>query len=288
MLPEFSIQWFPGHMQKATRNIRENISLVDLIIEIRDARAPITSANPTLETIGRDKSRLILLNKADLADEKVSEMWRESDSDMLLFSAKSPQQVKLLEKELSRRGELLREDWLKRRKGLRPYRALVLGMPNVGKSTVINALAKSAKARTGEKPGVTRGKQWISIKNNWQLLDTPGVMVPEALEGERALFLALINAVDERLYDLELAALHFLAWLKENAPAALTSRYKLKEDLVEPHELLEEIGRKRGCLRSGGVVDLTQAAFVLLKDFREGGLGKLSLETPESGGNGDD
>lgn len=288
MLPEFSIQWFPGHMQKATRNIRENISLVDLIIEIRDARAPITSANPTLETIGRDKSRLILLNKADLADEKVNEMWRESDSDMLLFSAKSPQQVKLLEKELSRRGELLREDWLKRRKGLRPYRALVLGMPNVGKSTVINALAKSAKARTGEKPGVTRGKQWISIKNNWQLLDTPGVMVPEALEGERALFLALINAVDERLYDLELAALHFLAWLKENAPAALTSRYKLKEDLVEPHELLEEIGRKRGCLRSGGVVDLTQAAFVLLKDFREGVLGKLSLETPESGGNGDD
>ncbi|MDD4263693.1 MAG: ribosome biogenesis GTPase YlqF [Bacillota bacterium] len=283
MLPEFSIQWFPGHMQKAKRNIKENVGLVDLIIEVRDARAPLTSANPVLETLGQNKSKITLLNKADLADQEINRKWQDSSAEMLLFSGKNQRQIKMLQRELNKRGQFLKEDWLKRNKGLRPYRAMVVGMPNVGKSTIINALSKSSKAKTGERPGVTRGKQWITLSNNWQLLDTPGVMIPEALKGDQALFLALINAVDERLYDIELAASHFAKWLKENAPLVIEAKYKIQiEDIDDPFAILEEIGRKRGCLLSGGVIDREKAAFLLLKDFREGGLGRFSLETPKA------
>lgn len=281
MLPDFKIQWYPGHMAKAKRNIKENLSLVDLIIEVRDARATLASANPTLSSLGEHKKRIIVLNKADLADDAVTQKWQALFPEAIVFSGKETQSIKILQKKLDQIGQKLKADWLQREKGLRPYRALILGMPNVGKSTIINALSRSSKAKTGEKPGVTRGKQWISLPNGWQLLDTPGVMVPEAVIGNTGLFLALINAIDEKLYDEELAALHFLKWLVENKPQTLSERYKIS-DIDDPIALLEEIGRKRGCLRSGGYIETGKAALILLRDFREGHLGRLSLEIPET------
>lgn len=279
MLPEFTIQWFPGHMQKAKRNMRENLKLVDLIIEVRDARAPLASANPTLTDIGEHKERLILLNKADLAEEKETTKWLNIAPNMLSFSGKDSRDVKRLERDLDQIGRKLKNEWQSKNRGLRPYRALVLGMPNVGKSTIINALSRSSKAKTGEKPGVTRGKQWITLANNWQLLDTPGVMVPEAVKGDSALFLALINAVEEKLYDQELAVLHFISWMLNKHPEALASRYKIEIEDCNPLSVLELIGKRRGCLQSGGYVDYSKVAFILLKDFREGEFGRISLET---------
>lgn len=280
MLPEFTVHWFPGHMQKAKREMKENLSLVDLIIEVRDARAPLASANPALVTFGEHKERIVILNKADLADQDVLKIWQSNFPEFMIFSGKSRQDVNRLKRELDLYGQKIKDDWQARRKGLRPFRSIVLGMPNVGKSTIINALSNSSKAKTGQKPGVTRGKQWITLSNGWQLLDTPGVMMPEEIKGESGLFLALINAIDEKLYDHELAALHFVQWLMDNEPMVLEDRYKIKL-LDDPYQNLIEIGKKRGCLRSGGRVDTSQAALILLKDFRDGGLGCLSLERPE-------
>ncbi len=281
MLPEFTVQWFPGHMAKAKRSMQENLNLVDLIIEVRDARAPLASANPNLNIIGKDKERLILLNKADLAEERVTRMWQSHYPEVLVFSSQSSQHKKRLQDELNKIAQKIKADWLWKNKGLRPFRALVLGMPNVGKSTLINTLAKTSKAKTGQKPGVTRAKQWLTLPNNWQLLDTPGIMMPEEVKEQTALFLALINCLAEKLYDPELAALHFIVWLMENYPEALLSRYKLKiAGHSEPNVVLEELGKKRGAVLKGGVVDTKKAALILLKDFRQGALGGISLEKP--------
>ncbi len=281
MLPEFTVQWYPGHMAKAKRAMQESLNLVDLIIEVRDARAPLASSNPNLDIIGKDKERLILLNKADLAEERVTRMWQLLYPEMLIFSSKSVKHKKRLQEELNKTAQKIKADWLAKNKGLRPFRALVLGMPNVGKSTLINTLATTAKAKTGQKPGVTRAKQWLTLPNNWQLLDTPGIMMPEEVKGQTALCLALINCLDEKLYDPELAALHFIVWLQKNYPQALLSRYKLEfVNHSEPRVVLEEIGKKRGAVLSGGVVDTNKAAYTLLKDFRQGFLGSISLEKP--------
>lgn len=281
MLPEFTVQWYPGHMAKAKRSIKESLNLVDLIIEVRDARAPLASANPNLDIIGKDKERLVLLNKADLAEERFTMMWQSLYPEMLVFSNQSSQHKKRLQQELNKIAEKIKAERLAKNKGLRPYRALVLGMPNVGKSTLINTLATTSKAKTGQKPGVTRAKQWLTLPNNWQLLDTPGIMMPEEVKGQTALCLALTNCLDEKLYDPELAALHFIDWLQENYPKALPSRYKLEfVNHNEPIVILEELGKKRGAVLSGGAVDTNKAAYILLKDFRQGALGRISLEKP--------
>ena len=273
-----NIQWYPGHMTKARRMMQENIKLVDLVIELVDARVPLSSRNPDIDDLGRNKARLLLLNKSDLADEAANEAWSA------YFRAKGFQVVKLN----SRSGagfksvnaavqeackEKIERD---RRRGIlnRPVRAMVAGIPNVGKSTFINSFAGKACTKTGNKPGVTKGAQWVRLNKQVELLDTPGILWPKFEDQEVGIKLAMIGSIKEEL------SLELLKLLKSRYSGTINERYDADEALGEV-ELLGEIAKRRGCLMKGGEPDLTKAAAILLEDFRSGKLGKITLELPE-------
>lgn len=279
-----NIQWYPGHMTKARRMMQENIKLVDLVIELVDARVPLSSRNPDIDDLGRNKARLLLLNKSDLADEAANEAWSA------YFRAKGFQVVKLN----SRSGagfksvnaavqeackEKIERD---RRRGIlnRPVRAMVAGIPNVGKSTFINSFAGKACTKTGNKPGVTKGAQWVRLNKQVELLDTPGILWPKFEDQEVGIKLAMIGSIKEEILNIEELALELLKLLKSRYSGTINERYGADESLGEV-ELLGEIAKRRGCLMKGGEPDLTKAAAILLEDFRSGKLGKITLELPE-------
>lgn len=279
-----NIQWYPGHMTKARRMMQENIKLVDLVIELVDARVPLSSRNPDIDDLGRNKARLLLLNKSDLADEAANEAWS------VYFRAKGFQVVKLN----SRSGagfksvnaavqeackEKIERD---RRRGIlnRPVRAMVAGIPNVGKSTFINSFAGKACTKTGNKPGVTKGAQWVRLNKQVELLDTPGILWPKFEDQEVGIKLAMIGSIKEEILNTEELSLELLKLLKSRYSGTINERYDADEALGEV-ELLGEIAKRRGCLMKGGEPDLTKAAAILLEDFRSGKLGKITLELPE-------
>ena len=279
-----NIQWYPGHMTKARRMMQENIKLVDLVIELVDARVPLSSRNPDIDDLGRNKARLLLLNKSDLADEAANEAWSA------YFWAKGFQVVKLN----SRSGagfksvnaavqeackEKIERD---RRRGIlnRPVRAMVAGIPNVGKSTFINSFAGKACTKTGNKPGVTKGAQWVRLNKQVELLDTPGILWPKFEDQEVGIKLAMIGSIKEEILNTEELSLELLKLLKSRYSGTINERYDADEALGEV-ELLGEIAKRRGCLMKGGEPDLTKAAAILLEDFRSGKLGKITLELPE-------
>ncbi|MEI3520873.1 ribosome biogenesis GTPase YlqF [Laedolimicola intestinihominis] len=279
-----NIQWYPGHMTKARRMMQENIKLVDLVIELVDARVPLSSRNPDIDDLGRNKARLLLLNKSDLADEAANEAWSA------YFRAKGFQVVKLN----SRSGagfksvnaavqeackEKIERD---RRRGIlnRPVRAMVAGIPNVGKSTFINSFAGKACTKTGNKPGVTKGAQWVRLNKQVELLDTPGILWPKFEDQEVGIKLAMIGSIKEEILNTEELSLELLKLLKSRYSGTINERYDADEALGEV-ELLGEIAKRRGCLMKGGEPDLTKAAAILLEDFRSGKLGKITLELPE-------
>lgn len=279
-----NIQWYPGHMTKARRMMQENIKLVDLVIELVDARVPLSSRNPDIDDLGRNKARLLLLNKSDLADEAANEAWSA------YFQAKGFQVVKLN----SRSGagfksvnaavqeackEKIERD---RRRGIlnRPVRAMVAGIPNVGKSTFINSFAGKACTKTGNKPGVTKGAQWVRLNKQVELLDTPGILWPKFEDQEVGIKLAMIGSIKEEILNTEELSLELLKLLKSRYSGTINERYDADEALGEV-ELLGEIAKRRGCLMKGGEPDLTKAAAILLEDFRSGKLGKITLELPE-------
>ena len=279
-----NIQWYPGHMTKARRMMQENIKLVDLVIELVDARVPLSSRNPDIDDLGRNKARLLLLNKADLADEAANEAWSA------YFRAKGFQVVKLN----SRSGagfksvnaavqeackEKIERD---RRRGIlnRPVRAMVAGIPNVGKSTFINSFAGKACTKTGNTPGVTKGAQWVRLNKQVELLDTPGILWPKFEDQEVGIKLAMIGSIKEEILNTEELSLELLKLLKSRYSGTINERYDADEALGEV-ELLGEIAKRRGCLMKGGEPDLTKAAAILLEDFRSGKLGKITLELPE-------
>ena len=279
-----NIQWYPGHMTKARRMMQENIKLVDLVIELVDARVPLSSRNPDIDDLGRNKARLLLLNKSDLADEAANEAWSA------YFRAKGFQVVKLN----SRSGagfksvnaavqeackEKIERD---RRRGLlnRPVRAMVAGIPNVGKSTFINSFAGKACTKTGNKPGVTKGAQWVRLNKQVELLDTPGILWPKFEDQEVGIKLAMIGSIKEEVLNTEELSLELLKLLKARYSGTIGERYDADETLGEV-ELLGEIAKRRGCLQKGGEPDLTKAAAILLEDFRSGKLGRITLELPE-------
>lgn len=279
-----NIQWYPGHMTKARRMMQENIKLVDLVIELVDARVPLSSRNPDIDDLGRNKARLLLLNKSDLADESANEAWSA------YFRAKGFQVVKLN----SRSGagfksvnaavqeackEKIERD---RRRGIlnRPVRAMVAGIPNVGKSTFINSFAGKACTKTGNKPGVTKGAQWVRLNKQVELLDTPGILWPKFEDQEVGIKLAMIGSIKEEILNTEELSLELLKLLKSRYSGTINERYDTDEALGEV-ELLGEIAKRRGCLMKGGEPDLTKAAAILLEDFRSGKLGKITLELPE-------
>ena len=279
-----NIQWYPGHMTKARRMMQENIKLVDLVIELVDARVPLSCRNPDIDDLGRNKARLLLLNKSDLADEAANEAWSA------YFRAKGFQVVKLN----SRSGagfksvnaavqeackEKIERD---RRRGIlnRPVRAMVAGIPNVGKSTFINSFAGKACTKTGNKPGVTKGAQWVRLNKQVELLDTPGILWPKFEDQEVGIKLAMIGSIKEEILNTEELSLELLKLLKARYSGTIGERYGADETLGEV-ELLGEIAKRRGCLMKGGEPDLTKAAAILLEDFRSGKLGRITLELPE-------
>ena len=278
------IQWYPGHMKKARELVEENLKLVDVVVELLDARIPAASANPMLREIIGDKPRVVALNKKDLADEKMTKRWLEHFRDEKLpavaldsVTGKGMRELlSLIEKAAKYRTEKLVSKGVAARKA----RVMVLGIPNVGKSSLINRLAGAAKAKTADKPGVTRAKQWIRIGADVDLLDTPGILWPK-FEDPVGLRLAFTGAVNDEIYDMENVAHLLLAALRRDHPERLQERFKFKEELPETTEaLMDAIGRKRGCLLKGGRIDLEKVQHILLSEFRMGKFGKISLDEP--------
>lgn len=286
MAQSLSIQWFPGHMAKTRRMIESHVKLVDLVVEITDARIPQSSRNPELPKWIGNKKRLIVLNKCDAADPKITAQWlawyQAQGIPAIAVDAKTGRGM---EKFLPKVREILSEEISRReQRGMagRPLRMMIVGIPNVGKSSFINRAAKERRTRVEDRPGVTVGKQWVSIAKDVELLDTPGVLWPKFEDqavGER---LAFTGAVKDQVVDVELLAIRLLSWLREEYPQLL-ERFKMTPSDIEgleDYELLELAGRKRGMLVSGGEVDTLRAATMVLDEYRGGKLGKLSLEIP--------
>ena len=286
---KIAIQWFPGHMTKAQRMIDESMRLVDGVCELLDARIPAASRNPDIDRLAGDKPRLIVLNRADLADPAMTQAWREhfrrQGIAALETDARSGKGVNQFPAAV--RGVL--KDRLAaleaKGQGSRPLRIMILGIPNVGKSTFINKLAGRRAAVAGDKPGVTRGKQWIAIDSGLEMLDTPGILWPKFDSQSVGESLALTNAIKADVIDREALAANFMLRLRDLYPGLIEQRYKFTPDPEKNgYELLEDAGRKRGFLISGGEVDIERMAATLLKEFHDGKLGRLSLEAPPKDG----
>jgi ribosome biogenesis GTPase A len=280
-----NIQWYPGHMAKAKRLIIENISLVDVVIELLDARIPISSRNPDIDALTGNKRRIIALNKSDLADPKITEMWKDyfmqKGISVVLVNSSKGSGVKEI---VSTARELMREkieNNKKRGRIFTPIRAIIVGIPNVGKSTFINKLAGGSPAKTGDRPGVTKGKQWIKALKDFDVLDTPGILWPKFDDRQTGLNLAFTGAVKDDIMDTYALSVELIKSLAEIAPESLIKRYKIEiKSEYDPQEILEKIGSARGFIKKGSEVDLNRTAEILLDEFRGKKLGCISLEKP--------
>lgn len=281
-----NIQWFPGHMTKAIRMMEENLRLIDVVIELVDARLPQSSRNPKVDELVGSKPHLILLNKSDIADPEATKAWVKYFAGKGIAAVSvSSTTGKSLNFVFDKCKELLADKIEKQKeKGIvnRSIKIMVCGVPNVGKSSFINKLSGKKSAVTGDRPGVTKGKQWIRLANNFELLDTPGILWPKFDDDEVGLRLAFTGAVKDEIIDVEELACHLLVFLRDNYPEALASRYKMTEtEDLEGYELLEYLGRKRGFVVSGGEIDTERAAHILLDEFRGAKLGCITLEQPQ-------
>lgn len=278
-----NIQWYPGHMTKTKRMMQENIKLVDLILELVDARVPWGGRNPDIDEMGRQKARIILLNKCDLADEKKTALWsacfKEQGFQVVMVNSRSGAGLKAIQGAVQEAcREKIERD---RKRGIlnRPIRAMVAGIPNVGKSTFINSFAGKACTKTGNRPGVTRGAQWVRLNKQVELLDTPGILWPKFEDPEAGLHLAMIGSVKDEVLNTEELALELLHFLREEYPGVLAQRYGILET-EEAFPMLLEIAKNRGCLLKGQELDLGKAVGILLEEFRSGKLGRFTLEVP--------
>ena len=278
-----NIQWYPGHMTKARRMMQENIKLIDIVIELLDARAPLSSRNPDIDSLANNKFRLVILNKSDLADDDVNENWKKYFNDkgmnVVSINAKSGSGMKNITAVVQEAcKEKIERD---RKRGIlnRPIRAMIVGIPNVGKSTFINSYAKKACTKVGNKPGVTKGKQWIKINKNIELLDTPGILWPKFEDDTVGKHLAFIGSInDEILQKVELTC-ELIDFMKMNYPGIINGRYGVDED-NSAFDILSEIAKNRGCLMKGNELDYEKAAMIVLDEFRGGVLGRMSVERP--------
>lgn len=283
------LQWFPGHMKKAQRLIEDNLKLVDVVIELLDARIPFSSANPMLAEIIKTKPRMIALNKIDLADPGMTKKWLNYFKAQGIIAVGIDSAKGRGMKQLVSAAEMLAkpktEKFVAKGAKARAARCMILGIPNVGKSSLINRLAGAVKAKTADKPGVTRAKQWIKIGSNLDLLDTPGILWPKFEDKTVGLKLAFTGAINDDIYDREQVTALLLEVMRRDYAARLIERFKFKGELPESGlDLLEAIGRKRGCLVKGGLVDLEKAQNIVLNEFRAGKLGLVTLdEVPAAG-----
>lgn len=281
-----NIQWFPGHMAKTRRMLAENLKLIDVVIELLDARIPRSSQNPEIDKLTKNKPRVIALNKSDLADPRKTERWVEyfnqNGIDTVCINALTGEGIPALVVQLKKMMEPKLRKAAEKGRIQRPIRTMIVGIPNVGKSALINKIAGKAAAATGDRPGVTRNKQWVRINPEIQLLDTPGILWPKFDDPKTGLYLAFTGAIRDEILDITTLASNLLELLAKMYPTELKNRYKF--DTLEGkagHVLLEEAGRKRGCLVSGGEVDYYRISNIILDEFRGAKIGRITLETPD-------
>lgn len=283
MEEDMQFQWYPGHMTKAKRAMQEDLKLIDVIIELVDARVPFSSKNPDIDHLANGKSRILLMNKYDLADESVTQKWIQYYEEKGYFvtkvNSKNGTGVKAVHQIIQKACQAKIERDRKRGILNRPIRAMIVGIPNVGKSTFINSFAKKACTKTGNKPGVTKGKQWIRLNKNVELLDTPGILWPKFEDQSVGLRLAFIGSIKDELFNIYELSLLLISYLQENYENCISSFYGIDEEAKDA-AVLEEIAKRRGCMKSGGQFDLDKAAKCLVDDFRAGRLGTISLEIP--------
>lgn len=279
-------QWYPGHMTKTVRQMKEDIKLIDLVIELVDARIPISSRNPDIDELAQNKSRIVLLNKADLADERVNSQWENYFSSKGIKVLKTDSRNKTSLKNLNDLVKEACKEKIERNKkrGIvnKPIRAMVVGIPNVGKSTFINSFAGKACAKTGNKPGVTKGKQWIRLNKDLELLDTPGILWPKFESNTVGERLAIIGAINDDILHADELAYALIEFLRINYPATLTERYGIViEEDTPSYKILEDIAVKRNCLIKGGEPDIGRMSKLIMEEYRSGKLGRISLEGPK-------
>ena len=279
-----NFQWYPGHMTKAKRQMQEDIKLIDLVIELVDARIPLSSRNPDIDELGKNKYRLILMNKADLADKERTREWsaffKEKGFFVVSLDARSKSGMKnITDIVMEACKEKIERD---RKRGIknRPVRAMVVGIPNVGKSTFINSYAGKACAKTGNKPGVTKGKQWIRLNKSVELLDTPGILWPKFEDQQVGIRLACVGSIKDDILNMEELALWLIEHLRTNYSGLLEKRYGISEEGTAV-EILGKIARARGCLKKGEELDYVKASGLLFDDFRGGKIGRVTLEWAE-------
>lgn len=282
-----NIQWYPGHMVKTKKQIQEILKLIDVVIEILDARIPISSKNPDMDELIQNKPKVVLLNKCDLAEDYITREWIEyyKKNGIAAFDIDS-----ISGKNINKVYGIVREAVKEKfdryaQKGIvgKPVRALVAGIPNVGKSSFINKISSRAGTKTGDKPGVTRSNQWIKVNKDFELLDTPGILWPKFDDENVALHLAYTRAIKDEILDTEELAVKFIEELMIIKPKSLIERYKIEIQEDAPSTLLY-IGKKRGCVISGGEIDTLRTSNIIFDDYRNGKLGKISLERPDNGG----
>ena len=281
-----TLQWYPGHMAKTRRLIEDNLKMIDVVVEILDARIPFSGRNQNFDDIIKNKPRLLVMNKADLADPKRTEQWinwyKNNGIRVIPISCTTGQGINTV---LNESRELVR-DKIERdaeRGRTRTLKLMMVGIPNVGKSSLINRLLGKASTKTGDRPGVTRGKQWLRIKGDAELLDTPGILPPKFEDQELAKRLAYTGAIKDEIINRELLAYSLCEYLRDNYKAEVTERYKIRDDISElrGYEVLELIGRRRGFVISGGEVDMERAANMVLDELRSATIGRITLETPD-------
>ncbi|TDX51959.1 ribosome biogenesis GTPase YlqF [Orenia marismortui] len=276
-----SIQWYPGHMVKAKRKVEEKLKLIDVVIELLDARIPLSSRNPDIDNLLEGQKRIIVLNKIDLAEPQQTKKWLNYFSEIAPTLAVNSLTGKGVNKILKLAKELMADDLAAmKEKGRmeRDIRMMIVGIPNVGKSQLINQLSNKSSARTGNRPGVTRGEQWVKLRKGFELLDTPGILWPKFEDEEVGFKLAIAGAIREIIFDSELLAYKIVEILQEVAPEKLEERFNLEYLNSDTYELVADIGRRRGCLQSGGRIDRERVSDIIIREFREGKFGRLTLE----------
>lgn len=276
------IQWFPGHMTKTKRMIEEHLKAVDVVAELLDARIPVSSANPMVEEIVSGKPRIIILNKADLANPRATDQWisyyEKKGIPVLPMSVGNSKNKKKLLQVIRDTAEPILAKWKRRGMKSRSVRLMILGIPNVGKSSLINFLAGTAATRTANTPGQTRGKQWVRLSEGLDLLDTPGVLWPKFDDQTAALRLAATGAIAGDVFNASEVVAELMSSLAKTSPEILKEQYNIENPDQDPQVLLEQAGRRRGCLLPGGNIDFDRAEMVVLRDFRNGKLGRITLD----------
>ena len=279
-----NINWYPGHMAKTKKQLIEDLKLIDIVVEVIDARIPEASINPDIQEYIKEKTKIIVLNKADLAEEKITQKWiqmyKAQGINAIAVEANSGKNMQAVVNKIKEEYQKIKEKYIQKGRIGKAIRVMVIGIPNVGKSTFINSLAKRSTTKVGNKPGVTKQKQWIKIDNNIEIMDTPGMLWPRLDNKEYAMHLAFCGTIGESAIDNEEIAYYLLEYLLNNYPQTIEERYNIDTKNKETMEILEEIARKRGAIISGGNINMQKISDIILNEFRSGKLGRITIEIP--------